>query len=220
MSQDTKNTEKQEINNLELYNFFKGVPEEAKKPIKGGRLSGMTDINPMYRIKSLTEKFGPCGIGWKTIIINKEILDGANDEKIAIVDIELYIKVNGEWSEAIPGTGGSSYISKEKTGLYTSDECFKMAYTDALSVACKSLGIGADVYWEKDRTKYDDADKKMEQKEEKIDTKLTPKQLELLNKLSDDAKAKLVEMVKKPLEELTVSEASTLIDKYKARGIL
>ena len=220
MSQDTKNTEKQEINNLELYNFFKGVPEEAKKPIKGGRLSGMTDINPMYRIKSLTEKFGPCGIGWKTVITNKEILDGANDEKIAIVDIELYIKVNGEWSEAIPGTGGSSYISKEKTGLYTSDECFKMAYTDALSVACKSLGIGADVYWEKDRTKYDDADKKVEQKEEKIDTKLTPKQLELLNKLSDDAKAKLVEMVKKPLEELTVSEASTLIDKYKARGIL
>ena len=27
--------------------------------------------------------------------------------------------------------------------------------TDAISVACKSLGVGADVYWDKDSTKYD-----------------------------------------------------------------
>jgi uncharacterized protein with PIN domain len=30
-----------------------------------------------------------------------------------------------------------------------------MAYTDAISVACKLLGFGADVYWAKDNTKYD-----------------------------------------------------------------
>ncbi|HCC35130.1 MAG TPA: hypothetical protein DEQ02_05645 [Ruminococcaceae bacterium] len=35
-----------------------------------------------------------------------------------------------------------------------SDECFKMALTDAISVSCKALGFGADVYWDKDRTKY------------------------------------------------------------------
>ena len=29
-----------------------------------------------------------------------------------------------------------------------------MALTDAISVACKMLGMGADVYWYKDRTKY------------------------------------------------------------------
>lgn len=29
-----------------------------------------------------------------------------------------------------------------------------MALTDAISVACKALGIGADVYWDKDSTKY------------------------------------------------------------------
>jgi hypothetical protein len=29
------------------------VPNEAKKEIKGGRLSGFTDINPMWRIKTL-----------------------------------------------------------------------------------------------------------------------------------------------------------------------
>lgn len=131
---------------MRIYNNMKEVPEEAKKTITGGRLAGMTDIKPMWRIQKLTEEFGPAGIGWKTIITNKEIMDGANGEKIAIVDIDLFIKIDGEWSEAIPGTGGASFIAKEKNGLYTSDECYKMAYTDAISVACKSLGIGAEVY--------------------------------------------------------------------------
>ena len=136
-----------EKNNLEIYNQLKEVPEKAQKKITGGRLKGMTDIKPMWRIEKLTEIFGMCGIGWKAPIKNKEIIEGANGEKIAIVDIDLYVKVNGEWSEAIEGTGGSSFIASESKGLYTNDECFKMAYTDALSVACKSLGMGADVYW-------------------------------------------------------------------------
>ena len=135
------------MDNLEIYNKIKEVPEKAQKRITGGRLNGMTDIKPMWRIEKLTELFGICGFGWKAPITNKEIIDGANGEKIAIVDIDLYIKIDGEWSEPIQGTGGSSFIANETKGLYTSDECFKMAYTDALSVACKSLGMGADVYW-------------------------------------------------------------------------
>lgn len=135
------------MENLEIYNKLKEVPEEAQKRITGGRLNGMTDIKPMWRIEKLTEVFGICGIGWKTKIKNKEILDGANGEKIAIVDIDLYVKIDGEWSDAIEGTGGSSFVTNETKGLYTSDECFKMAYTDAISVACKSLGMGADIYW-------------------------------------------------------------------------
>lgn len=136
------------IDNLYIYNQIKEVPEKAQKQIKGGRLSGMTDIKPMWRIEKLTEMFGVCGFGWKAPIKNKEIIEGANGEKVAIVDIDLYIKnEKGEWSEPIEGTGGSSFVAREKNGLYTSDECFKMAYTDALSVACKSLGMGADVYW-------------------------------------------------------------------------
>ena len=135
------------MENLEIYNKLKEVPEDAQKKITGGRLNGMTDIKPMWRIEKLTEVFGICGIGWKTKIKNKEILEGANGEKIAIVDIDLYVKIDGEWSDAIEGTGGSSFVTNETKGLYTSDECFKMAYTDAISVACKSLGMGADIYW-------------------------------------------------------------------------
>ena len=143
------------MSNLELYNKFAPVPTEAQKSIKAGRLKGMTDINPMWRIKMLTEAFGACGIGWKYTITDKRVLEGANGVVCAFVDIDLFVKLDGEWSEAIAGTGGSTFVAKETGGLYTSDECFKMALTDAVSVACKALGMGADVYWQDGRTKYD-----------------------------------------------------------------
>lgn len=146
------------MDNLYLFEKYSAVPNNALKPIKGGRLSGFSDINPLWRIKSLTEAFGLCGVGWKYEITDKKIEQGADGVMCAFVDINLYIKVDGEWSEAIPGTGGSEFVSKEKGGLYTSDECFKMAMTDAISVACKSLGFGADVYWNTTDSKYQNKD--------------------------------------------------------------
>lgn len=139
---------------LSLWEKIREVPQEAQKTIKGGRLKDMTDINPMWRLKTLTENFGLCGIGWKYEIISKELKEGEGGAVAAIVDINLYIKVDGEWSAAIPGTGGSMFVAKERGGLYTSDECFKMALTDAISVSCKALGMGADIYWSADATKY------------------------------------------------------------------
>ena len=57
----------------------------------------------------------------------------------------------------------ASLFAKEKNGLRMSDEAFKMAYTDALSVCCKMLGFAADIYFEKDRTKYDAPPKRKNQ---------------------------------------------------------
>ncbi len=145
------------MENIQIYESVRKVPDNAKKTINAGRLKGKTDINPMWRIKRLTETFGPCGIGWKYTIKEKRLEPGANGEVSAFVDIDLYIKSEGQWSDPIPGTGGSAFVAKEKSGMYTSDECFKMALTDAISVACKALGMGADVYWDADRTKYSGA---------------------------------------------------------------
>jgi hypothetical protein len=142
------------MTNLELWKKVQSVPDNAKKAITGGRLKGMTDINPMWRLQALTEQFGPCGVGWKYEVVDKHLETGANGEIAAFVDILLYHKHNSEWSEGIPGTGGASFVAKEKNGLYTSDECFKMALTDAISVACKALGFGADVYWQAGGSKY------------------------------------------------------------------
>ena len=143
--------------NLELYNRVREVPTEAQKTIRGGRLNGMTDINPMWRIKMLTEEFGPCGVGWYYVPTNKEVVKCDNGEVCVFVDIDLFTKSGEEWSQPIYGTGGSKLVAKEKGGLYVNDEAYKMATTDAISVACKSLGMGADVYWQNDNTKYNDA---------------------------------------------------------------
>lgn len=142
------------MDNLELYNKVREVPQDAQKPISAGRIKGFTDINPMWRIKCLTEQFGPCGFGWyyKT---REKWTETIGDETCAFVMIELYIMHEGEWSQPISGTGGSKLATKERSGIYVSDECYKMATTDALSVACKNLGIGADIYWKDGKTKYD-----------------------------------------------------------------
>lgn len=139
---------------MEIYEAGRKVPAEACRQIEAGRLKGFTDINPMWRIKRLTEIFGACGIGWYTEIIDKWSDVGSDGVVTANVIINLYVKVDGEWSRPIQGIGGNQVVANERNGLRTSDEAYKMAFTDAMSVACKSLGIGADIYYAKDRTKY------------------------------------------------------------------
>lgn len=135
-----------------IYNAVRAVPDNAKKQFNNGSFSG-TDINPMWRIKTLTEQFGAAGIGWYYEVLS-ERCEEHHDTTMAIVDLNLYVKVGGEWSKPIYGTGGNVLVRSTKSGLKASDEGYKMALTDALSVACKALGIGADVYFEADRTKY------------------------------------------------------------------
>lgn len=153
--------------NMEIYEKVREVPEDAKKTIGGGKLKGFTDINPMWRIKTLTQLFGPCGFGWYFNIVEHWIDEGA-DEITANVIIELFVKYEDKWSKPIAGIGGAKLVASEKNGKATSDECFKMATTDAISVACKSLGIGANVYWDKDATKYtkEEAEEKKEEKKD------------------------------------------------------
>ena len=142
------------MDNTAIYSAVRKCPDNALRKIQAGRLKGKSDINPMWRIKALTEQFGPVGIGWYYDITRQWLEIGANGEISAFCNISLYIKTEEGWSKPIQGTGGSSFIAKEKAGLYTSDECFKMALTDAISVACKALGFAADVYWDSDKTKY------------------------------------------------------------------
>ena len=211
------------------YNQLRTVPQEAKKPIGGGRLKGMTDISPMWRIKRMTEIFGPVGIGWYYTIEKQWLEAGANEEKKAFCNINLYYKQENEWSMPIPGTGGSDFVVKESKGLYTSDECFKMALTDALSVAMKALGIAADVYFEKDRSKYDsneddgeDKNKQMMQDtgKAKIDAPKVKTLLQLIDETGTTREA-IEEYVKCKLEDMTYNkwgEIVATLEKRKQKG--
>lgn len=142
--------------NMRIYHAFEHTPDFAKKPIAGGRLKGKTDVNPMHRIKLLTERFGPYGLGWYTDILSKSTEKGPNGELMCFIDLNLYYRESPTdgWSAPVFGTGGNTIITKESNGLYANDEGWKMAYTDALSVACKGLGMCADVYFKNDYSKY------------------------------------------------------------------
>lgn len=167
-------------NNMKIYDRVRSVPAHAMKPIVGGRLKGKSDINPMWRLKTLTEVFGPCGIGWWYDIVGERLeADPTTKQIAAFVDIKFYYidPDSGAVSHGIPGTGGSTFVAKERDGLSLSDECFKMALTDAISVAVKAIGVAADVYFEKDKTKYDtlpDAPKPPVQHDAKPKDELVP----------------------------------------------
>ena len=145
------------MDNMHYWNQLKTPPKEALKKITGGRLSGMSDVNPQWRYRVMTEVFGMCGFGWKYRVVGYEIYPAPEEQVVLKAEIEVSYKVDGEWSEPIPGVGGSMLVERERAGLHVNDEAYKMATTDALSVALKMIGVAADVYaGMMDGTKYRD----------------------------------------------------------------
>jgi hypothetical protein len=132
--------------NLKYWNELKSVPDTAIKEIGGGRLKGMSDIKPQWRYEKMTEKFGICGFGWKFTVEKQWIEKCENGEIAAFANINLFVKINDQWSDPIPGNGGSMFVANEKAGAYVSDECYKMAITDAIGTAAKMIGLASDVY--------------------------------------------------------------------------
>ena len=143
--------------NLHIYRQVSSVPEDAQKPFESSWGKTLTEINGMWRIQKLTELFGPCGEGWFTEVTRQERVDFPNGEVCVFTDINLYLKdtKTGRWSKPIRGTGGNRLVLKNADGLFIDDEAYKKAYTDALGIACKALGFGADIYWGRNESKYD-----------------------------------------------------------------
>ena len=149
--------------NMQNWTALARPPVHALKEIKGGRLSGMTDVNPQWRYQVMTEQFGMCGVGWKYTIDRLWTEQGAEGEILGFAQVSLMLKTGDGWTEPIVGVGGNHLVTKEKSGLRNNDECWKMAVTDALSVAMKMIGVAADIYagrW--DGAKYRDVPQDVE----------------------------------------------------------
>lgn len=144
------------MSNMRFYDALRTTPKEALREITSGKLKGKSDINPMHRLEQLTKLFGPVGIGWNYKVTRMEAMPiEATNEIMCFVDIELRYKDGDSWSEPVYGTGGSMLVENfRNAGLKSNDDGFKMALTDAISVACKQLGMSADVYWAAGETKY------------------------------------------------------------------
>lgn len=212
------------MENMQIYNASRACPDNALKQIQAGRLKGKSDINPIWRIRQLTELFGAAGFGWYYEIEKQWTEQGANGEVAAFCNISLYIKADGEWSKPIKGTGGSMMVANERNGAYTNDECYKMALTDAISVACKSLGFAADVYWAADRTKYDQPREQPQQAAptkqaapQKI-SKATVDSIEGLIAQTNSDRPKLLAFFKvSKLEDLTQDQAKKCVAMLKSK---
>lgn len=138
---------------MQLYERLRTPPKEALRKIEAGRLRGFTDINPMWRIKAMTEAFGPCGIGWGTTDETFWLESGA-DEVTVQCSLRLWYRdpKTGDKSAPLFGVGGSKLVVIEKDGPRLDDEAYKKARTDAIGVAMKDLGMAADVYFAADST--------------------------------------------------------------------
>jgi hypothetical protein len=148
-----------ENNNMRFYDKLKTSPDWAIKAITGGRLQGMSDINPQFRYQVMTEIFGPIGFGWRFEVVRLWTEPGPVGQVFAFAEVKVWYKEGDIWSEPITGIGGDLMIEQEgrKTPtpyLNTNDECFKMAVTDALGVALKYIGVAADIYSNHPSTKY------------------------------------------------------------------
>lgn len=147
------------MNAIEIYESLSQPPASALREIEEGTLKGKTDINPQWRYKAMTEKFGLVGCGWKYEIRKLWTEKGAGNEVLAFAEVAVFVRdpETKEWSDAIVGIGGSKLINDFSRGAKSNDEGYKMAVTDAFSTSLKMLGVAADIYagrW--DGSKYTD----------------------------------------------------------------
>ena len=125
-------------------------------------MKGKSNINPQWRLEKLTELFGPAGIGWKVEQVSRWTETTGQGEVAVFCEVNLYVKQDGQWSAPVFGQGGNMLMrcatewvnGQPVQSVHIDDEAYKKAYTDAISVACKALGFGADVYYREDETKY------------------------------------------------------------------
>lgn len=131
---------------MERYNRLAIVPEDAMKPIEFGALKGKSDINPQFRIETMTKEFGLCGIGWRFDVVKTETFACPDGQVMIFMTVTVQVKDGDGWSEAVTGYGGDFIVKMEKGQLKPNDEAYKMAETDALGNALKYLGVAANVY--------------------------------------------------------------------------
>jgi len=116
-------------------------PKHTKAFNRAGGFKG-TAIKPQWVLRRLTEVFGPCGKGW-----------GVYEPTFQVVpvgqEVLVYCTVTG-WYGAdearVVGVGGDKVAAARSSGVFTDDEAFKKAFTDAIMNAFKFIGVGADVH--------------------------------------------------------------------------
>lgn len=144
------------MDNLSVWKKVSKTPPVFLREITSGNLKGKHDINPQWRLMAMTQAFGMVGHGWTYRIVrtwSEQSTALAKDKKspdptmMVFVEVAVKTKINGEWGEEFYGIGGSQIVQQFNNYSSANDEGYKMALTDALSVAFKAVGVAADIYF-------------------------------------------------------------------------
>lgn len=135
---------------LKLWDSVKKTdPKFTKEFRRPGGFKG-TAVSATYLIQKATELWGPFGGLWGVEIKNEEMLKGGpliidgtvvGNELIHKVQIELR-HPNG----VVPAFGVTTFVGKDKNGIFTDEEAPKKSLTDALTKSLSWLGFAADIH--------------------------------------------------------------------------
>lgn len=127
--------------NLKLWQSVeKTDPKYTKAFTKGGGFSG-TAINATYLIRKATELWGPMGGTWGPEVVDEKYVTGGEGTIIHVLRINLRHPAG-----VIPSYGQTTFVGKNKNGLFTDEEAPKKSLTDATTKALSWLGFSADVF--------------------------------------------------------------------------
>lgn len=151
---------------MQVWDSFCHTPVEAQKAFtRAGGFKG-TAINSTYIMLRLTQRFGPCGLGWRFVIDDERYVAGRRIEQqeqfetIHVVRGHLEYRIPADdgkpilphspdtssWISTGPQFGQTTFVGTYKDGrTYTDEEAPKKSVTDCLGKCAAQLGIGADI---------------------------------------------------------------------------
>ena len=139
-----------ETDNLALWNSVQETdPRHTKVFNRGGGFRG-TSTNAVYLARKATSLWGPIGIGWGVEIVEEEIIDGAPlepgvPERIHKVRVRLWY-MQGDKRGEVYQFGQTTFVGKNKNGLFTDEEAPKKSLTDGMTKCLSLLGFSADIF--------------------------------------------------------------------------
>ena len=129
------------IDNMKLWGAVERTdPKYTKSFSRSGGFSG-TAINATYLIRKATELWGPLGGAWGFNIADEKYVPGGDMTVVHVVRIDFRHP-----SGAFPAFGQTTFVGKNKNGVFTDEEAPKKSLTDAITKALSMLGFSADVH--------------------------------------------------------------------------
>ena len=134
------------IDNMRIWSRVEKTSRDYTNPFKKAGGFGGTSIDPMYQIKRATEVFGPIGDGWGVDVVEENIVDMPEGQKLHYVKIELWYYNEDAKRCHYHSFGQTMMVTQSRNGLRIIEEAPKMSLTDALTKALSWLGFSADVW--------------------------------------------------------------------------